>query len=511
MAVDEVFSVGNREFRKKSEGKGYGETRNLRLIRIIICHKPYVGKNDMKGKDMDIITKLLHSCSIEGKKPLEPVLEWIETKSSSLKVSINKNKLSDSPNWFYDEEHGEIRNQNNSFFQIRGLRHFKENEILTEQPILIQEEIGYLGIICKDINGVLHLLMQAKIEPGNVNKIQISPTIQATKSNFTQKHGGRKPSYLDYFLNADKHTIIFDQIQSEQSSRFLGKRNRNIMIKVDEDIEVLPSHMWMTMWQLKQLMKIDNLVNMDTRTVLSCIPYHLADISESALDGLRCLFQDKSLFESMFAKPDHDAFVRIYRYINNYKMLYAGRNEIVPLKELAEWNFTDSEIVHKEGYAFKVIFADIEIEGREVTHWTQPLFEAVGMATFGLICADFNGKTMFLVHCLHEAGCFDGMELAPSVQLEAGTSEDEYNEITGFFFNQLKDESCIRNNVILSEEGGRFYCEQNKNIVINIDAKKLPNLPEGYFWVDYRTLCEMVQYNNVLNIQLRNLLSLLEI
>ena len=41
--------------------------------------------------------------------------------------------------------------------------------------------------------------MQAKIEPGNINKIQLSPTIQATKSNFTQKHGGRKTELFGIF------------------------------------------------------------------------------------------------------------------------------------------------------------------------------------------------------------------------------------------------------------------------------------------------------------------------
>nr|MWN21435.1 hypothetical protein [Leuconostoc lactis] len=66
--------------------------------------------------------------------------------------------------------------------------------------------------------GVLNFLMQAKIEPGNINAVQISPTIQATKSNFMAKHGGKKPAYLDYFLNAKQHQVIYDQIQSEQSS-----------------------------------------------------------------------------------------------------------------------------------------------------------------------------------------------------------------------------------------------------------------------------------------------------
>ena len=44
---------------------------------------------------------------------------------------------------------------------------------------------------------------------------------------------------------------------------------------VDKQIEEPPTHRWMTLSQIKELMRYDNLVNMDTRTVLSCIPYVL--------------------------------------------------------------------------------------------------------------------------------------------------------------------------------------------------------------------------------------------
>lgn len=439
------------------------------------------------------------------------ILEWVGQKNSCLKVQITKNRLSDSDKWFYDEASGEIRNTNNSFFQIRGLQQYRDSELVLEQPVLIQDEIGYLGIICKMINGVLHFLMQAKIEPGNVNKIQISPTIQATKSNFTQKHGGKKPAYLDYFLNAKPEDIIVDQIQSEQSSRFLGKRNRNIIIKVNEDIEVLPSHRWMTLGTIKKLMKIDNLVNMDTRTVLSCIPYSQYNISEDEEKELYDEFTDKALFNSMFCENDHSEFVKVFRYINDHRMLHGCENRIVPLTELSSWNFTDDGIVHKKGYPFKVVFCDIEIEGREVTHWTQPLFEAEGMAVFGLITAVFDGKLKFLVQTKPEAGCFDSIELAPTVQLEAAVPEEEYSPIDRLFFSLLENGGEIRNNVILSEEGGRFYHEQNRNIVLRASPEQVGELPRGYFWLDYKTLNTMVQFNNVLNIQLRNLLSLIEI
>lgn len=439
------------------------------------------------------------------------VLRWVEEKNRDLRVKITKNRLSDSDKWFYDEAAGEIRNTNNSFFQIRGLRQYREGELVLEQPVLIQDEIGYLGIICRETDGVLYFLMQAKIEPGNVNKIQISPTIQATKSNFTQRHGGKKPAYLDYFLNAKPENIIVDQIQSEQSSRFLGKRNRNIIIRVDEDIEVLPSHRWMTLGTIKKLMKTDNLVNMDTRTVLSCIPYSQYGLSDSGRQELFGAFSDKALFESMFGDSDFSDTVRVFRYINDYRMLHCCENRIVPLKELSSWNFTDGGIVHKKGYPFKVVFCDIEIEGREVTHWTQPLFEAEGKAVFGLITAVIDGKLRFLVQAKPEAGCFDGIELAPTVQLEAGVPEEEHSDMDRLFFSLLEKGAEVRNDVILSEEGGRFYHEENRNIVLRISPEQAGSLPEGYFWLDYKTLNTMVQFNNVLNIQLRNLLSLIDI
>lgn len=460
---------------------------------------------------MDIEAIISSWNSSANQSELDDIKEWVTKKNSALKVNIIKTKLSDSGSWFFDEESGDIHNKNNTFFKIRGLQQYHDGELVLEQPIIIQDEIGYLGIICKKIDGVLQFLMQAKIEPGNVNKIQISPTIQATKSNFTQKHGGKKPAYLDYFLDAKPENILVDQIQSEQSSRFLGKRNRNIIIMVDEDIEVLPSHRWMTLGTIKQLMKIDNLVNMDTRTVLSCIPYSQITVSEDEKKQISEMFSDKALFRSMFSAPNHRDIVRAFRYINNYKMLHSCENRIVPLNKMPSWDFTDSGITHKTGYPFKVVFCDIEIEGREVTHWSQPLFEADGMATFGLITAEFDGVLKFLVQAKPEAGCFDSIELAPTVQLEAAVPENKYSQTDKMFFHLLENGAEVRNNVILSEEGGRFYHEQNRNIILRVAPEQVGELAEGYFWLDYATLNEMVQFNNVLNIQLRNLLSILEI
>ena len=56
----------------------------------------------------------------------------------------------------------------------------------------------------------------------------------------------------------------------------------------------------------------------------------------------------------------------------------------------------------------------------------------------------------------------------------------------------------------------RFYHEQNRNVLMQVGENELEEVPQGYFWVDFHTLNIMIQFNNCLNIQLRNLLSILD-
>lgn len=427
------------------------------------------------------------------------------------KVNINKISLDACKDWFYDDKNGEIRNEKGTFFSIMGLCR-KNSEITEEQPVIIQNEIGYLGIIRKPINGEMNYLMQYKIEPGNINKVQISPTIQATKSNFTRAHGGKTPAYLDYFVNASCYKIVVDQIQSEQSSRFLGKRNRNIIIELDEndEISVLDSHDWMTLHQIKELMKENNLVNMDTRTVLSCLPLSVENYSVEELCTIEKSFKDKALFNSIFYGCGKNLIPEIYQYINNYKMFCDDEIKTVKLSSLKNWGFDSErkEFSCKSPYNFKVVFCDIEIDGREVKHWCQPLIEASGISLFGLFTSVVNNTRMFLVKCKSEAGCFDKIELGPTVQREF-VSLQEKNNVDALFEEKLKEGKNIVFDALLSEEGGRFYHEQNRNVIIEIEKDSI-ELPDSYFWCDYKTLNTLCQVNNTLNIQLRNLLSVLE-
>ncbi len=432
--------------------------------------------------------------------------KWINDLNHNIHVDIQRNCLSDSTYWFYDDKKGIITNKNNSFFFVQGIQRIKDNKVVYEQPIIMQNEIGFLGIICSIIDGKLHFLMQAKIEPGNINKIQISPTIQATKSNFTQKHGGKKPKYLEYFTDVDACHIIVDQIQSEQSSRFYHKRNRNIIIMIDKDIKVEDNFKWMTLGQIKRLMRFDNIVNMDTRTVLSCLPIYNS-LSLKEREEIICQTKDQELSKSIL-DFDHLCFSDVFHKINDIKMFEETSLKFVPLHELTTWKISDDEICNDTAN-FKVIYCDISIEGREVTHWTQPLFQATGIALFGLITKVFDGKKKFLVKLKKEIGCFDNVELGPTIQREANELNEVCDCVEKIFFEHLEQHKNVQIDVLLSEEGGRFYHEQNRNIIINIEDDI--ELTDEYIWLDFATLNQLIQFNNVCNIQLRNLISLLEV
>jgi len=441
------------------------------------------------------------------------LLCWIQELNENTQVKIYETSISDDSFWFYDDRRGEILNRKRSFFSIVGIRYFLNDEFMMEQPIILQPEIGYLGIIVKEIDGVLNFLMQAKIEPGNVNCVQISPTIQATKSNFTRAHGGRLPYYFDYFEKGNQvGKIIYDQIQSEQGSRFYGKRNRNIILLVEEDIVLYPNYKWMTLGQIKELMKIDNLVNMDTRTVISGIPFVTFIHSQKELEKSRKYFRDEALFQSIFYTDVEESLNSIEPALNDWKMFHDVEKIVIPLNQLVDWKVNEYGVTCKKRADFIVRYYDIEIDGREVKQWMQPLFKAESEALFVLLTCVEDGKRKFLISLQPEIGCFDGVEFGPSIQIANLNSHISGDEVYRIFSIYDKKKVGILKDVILSEEGGRFYHERNRNVIMEIPVNESRKLTgKGYFWVDYSVLNFLVQTNNNLNIQLRNLMSLLDI
>jgi oxidase EvaA len=359
-------------------------------------------------------------------------------------------------------------------------------------------------------------LVQAKVEPGNVNYVQLSPTLQATKSNYTRAHKGKSPSYLDYFINAKPNQILLDQLQSEQGARFLRKRNRNIIITVDEEIVLEENFIWMTLAQIKELMKVDNLVNMDIRTVISGIPYGsypgLQIDLISFLDNKNSAnsFEYKVLKSMLEYNNAVNSLNSIINFVTKHKSKFNLTVDKIPLKELNDWNITDSTIEHIDEKFFKIIAVDVNINNREVLNWTQPMVKPAQEGLCAFVCKEINGLLHFAVQAKLECGNFDIIEFAPTVQCLTGNYRNSKSEELPFLEYVLSaDKTKIMFDTLQSEEGGRFYKEQNRNMIIFGGDEISNDLPDNYIWMTLNQLKSFIKYNNYLNIQARSLLAAL--
>jgi len=447
---------------------------------------------------------------------IEHVVKWLCEQNRSVNVDIEQTTFSKLNQWYYDEDYGSIRHNSGRYFTIDGIN-VKTNWGVVgewEQPIINQPEIGYLGIITKEFDGILHFLMQAKIEPGNVNYVQLSPTLQATKSNYSQVHKGKKPLYLEYFQNAQTNQILLDQLQSEQGARFLKKRNRNIIIKVEDDIDVHDNFIWLTLRQIKQLIQHDNLVNMDTRTVISGIPFGSYDDDViSSFDFFDTgkqskLINNAFMLSTLSRNGSLHSFDGIIQFLTRLKSKYDLEIRKIDLNRLTNWVFEEREIHHIENKYFKIIAVDVQIGNREVVRWNQPMVQPAQDGICAFVCKEINGVLHFAVQAKPECGNRDIIELAPTVQCLTGNYRETKEGALPFleYVLTVPGENIIYD-TMQSEEGGRFFKEQNRNMIVMASAEISTELPENYIWITLNQLHTFLKFNNYLNIQARSLIA----
>lgn len=457
----------------------------------------------------------------EGQTSTDEILSWIRRQNEVVVSHVREIPLTKMRNWNYSGD--SISHSSGKFFSIEGIRietNFGQIPQWT-QPIINQPEIGFLGFIVKKINGVLHFLVQAKIEPGNLNTVQISPTLQATRSNYTRVHQGKAPLYLEYFNKEKPVKILVDQLQSEQGARFLHKRNRNIIVEVDadEDIPVYDNFKWVTLRQIKELMLYPNVVNMDTRTVISCIPY-----GEYTEDNLKLLsafniIKDQagdhvsSNINSILNKENHlHSFNELIQWITELKFKYELKVSSIPLHEIKGWVMDGNSIYHEQGKYFSVIGVNVEIGNREVISWDQPMVKSAQDGIAAFIVKKINGIYHFLVQAKLESGNFDIVEMAPTVQCLTGNYRKGNNEYTVPYLDvvlEAKPEQ-IWYSVYQSEEGGRFYHEQNLNMIVEVPEDSSVDEGGNYCWMTLNQLLSFVTFNNYVNISARSILSAIQ-
>ena len=457
------------------------------------------------------LTSRFHS--EDAQHSLQDIRDWMTARNTAHPFKVDLIDFSDMKLWSFEEDSGDLVHESGRFFRVEGLRCNKNYGQIRqwEQPIINQQEIGILGFISKEFDGIRHFLLQAKMEPGNINTIQLSPTVQATHSNYTQAHKGKLPTYLEHFLNPEKR-ILVDQLQSEQGTRFLRKRNRNIIIDCPEDIVLQDDFIWVTLKQLKELTALDNHVNMEARSILSCIS--LADDAGLVnVRGALAMAPDNSfakrLIISGFEKiRTQYSSEEILQWMAEIKSTLYIRSAYLPLKKLAGgWQTHADKIIHESNNFFSIVGVNVAAGSREVAQWTQPLVNSLAEGITGWICREIDGVLHFLMKIRFEPGSIDLAELGPTVSSTDGNYCIYENNAPQFieYFKQATADS-IRHDSRQSAEGGRFYHDTSRCLIVEIDDFDL-QVPDNYRWLTLGQIQNLMNSNNIINVECRDLLA----
>ncbi|MDQ1039003.1 oxidase EvaA [Streptomyces sp. V3I8] len=437
-------------------------------------------------QDATLPDRVARSAAALTGESADEIRGWLHQRRKEVRFTVDRIPFDSLDGWSFAPGTGNLVHRSGRFFTVEGLRVGVGEEpgrAQWHQPIIVQPEVGILGILAREFDGTLHFLMQAKMEPGNPELLQLSPTVQATYSNYTKVHKGAAVRHLEYFTDPSRGRVLSDVLQSEHGSWFHRKRNRNMVV---EAIGPVPEHedfRWLTLGQIHELLGHDNTVNMDAR---------------SALAGLYGPSASHALHSD----------TELLSWLSAVRSVTPIRAERVPLSGLPGWTTGTHTVDHEDDRYFRVVAVSVEAGNREVSRWTQPLFEPRGQGIVAFLTRSVEGVPHVLVRACAEGGFLDA-ELGPTVQCTPGNYAHLPAEDRPRFLDLVTaaDPSRIRYSALHSEEGGRFLDAVSRYLVVEADESEAPlDAPPGFRWVSRDQLAALVQYSHYVSVQARTLL-----
>ena len=406
---------------------------------------------------------------------IQKLNNWIISQKKLNKMKIKEISFESTNNWGINSS--EIFNNKKKFFSINPYQFKNQDRKKWYQPLIIQKEVGILGIIKKKIKKIDYYLLQAKVEPGNIDNIQLSPTVQATKSNYLRAHGGKKTKYLKYFIRKSRNQNILKNLRlSEQGTRYFEKSNKNILVDIKKQkIKKHKNFIWLSKMDLAYLIKKKNLLNMDSISVFS-----------------------SSIKKEKFDVPNNRFFEIINKYKFFSKKLYIIKKKIL-FKEMKGWKIFDKKIYDIKKRFFSIISLKVESNSREVNKWFQPIISDHSSSFNGFLCKKTNKTNHYLLKCVIEPG-FKKPKFTSTVTIKNFRYSNKNDKYLKFF----KNKKNILFDVINSDEGGRFFKNETRNMIVFLKNKKEIKIKNNYIWASHNQVIELIN-KNLISIEARNL------
>lgn len=441
----------------------------------------------------------------------EKLFSTLQQYRSQMDVDISTVDFNDMDKWRYTAK-GDIVHESGKFFRICGGKATNNKAgTISYQPVIDQPEQGILGIISRTNKDKIELLLQAKIEPGNLDSVQYSPTVQATRSNYTGAHKGKGVAFIESFIE-ESEKIKSRGFQSEHGYKFYKKANDNVHVH-DEEIRCLDDKFaWLKLCDIKHLLAKEHCINMDTRSVLATIDFigrslshkeiyenFVSTLSEIELGLLCSSLSDEGALHSSD---------EIYSWLRTSKQNKNIEQEMVPLKALYEagWSISNNRLFNENNKNFELVGIKAQIGSREVSSWYQPIVRDNIPKVYAFLLKKFGDTYHILVQMVEEDFGWDGPELGPSIH-SVDSETLCLNEQMNLFNINEKHVKIIYDR-FQSEEGGRFMEQKNRYILIHVDDDVDVEVDDNFKWATLYQLKKMSAFECSVNIEARTLLAI---
>ena len=422
----------------------------------------------------------------------------------------------ESREWRFED--GCLTHRTGGFFSLVGVSASSRHPGLDgrEQLIILQTRIAINGFLARRGDDGVRLLFHGRVEPGNVGAMQLAPTVQSTETNYKRLHGGGPTPFVEWFTGERPTRTLCDELQSEEATRYHGKYNRNAVLEVPDDVEIdrPDSFRWYGREAIRSFVASDNLLNTDARSVLACMDWDIlagedAAFASAATDSFAARLQ-----ASYRAVPDdaEHSLEELFAWLTRLRVGAGLRTKIIPITELGNWVIEGDCIRERDrAYGFSVRQFRVVARGREVSAWDQPLVDSDDTGRLSLISQVRSGVLHFLLKASHEVGYLEGVQLSTSIFQAPGGRVDGLDAMEQSLTDLVEapERATVHAACRQSEEGGRFYLDENDYEIVELDrAVEVPSSP-CYRWVTLAQIRRMIQIPGLLSIELRNTLALL--
>lgn len=434
--------------------------------------------------------------------------DWLDARRRACRLEVQAIRWCDSDSWRFRD--GRLAHVTGGFFAVVGVCSMANIPGLDGlmRPIIDQPEIGILGFVVRDGPAGSEWLVQAKAEPGNVAEVQLAPSVQATRSNFTRLHGGAPTPYLEFFTMPEQGgRRIADSLQSEQGNRFLGKYNRNMTVLADGNgpEPCCDDWRWTAAADVRAMLAIDFAVNTDARSVLFCSDWDLL------ADGLPFARWrggtgwGASLLESFAADPVQDD-ASVLDWLERQREAVVLEVRTIPLESMPDWELAPGAIVSRaDGVPLVQAYA-VRANSREVDHWDQPFLMSRREESVVQICQRRAGVLRFLLRASAELGFRERVQIGPSWQSDDQAADPGVTRQVETAIGRGQE----RHSTLQSDEGGRFFRSICRYRIVELsDEEAFEVAANHYMWASLGQIYRLARIKGVFSNEARSALSML--